>query len=80
MSEQPRPGQDEATEAAQNVADSVESWEYSAEEETVRDELDRGLEDAGVQVPQQEKDKLVDQIKAEDDDPEVERARPDEEA
>lgn len=69
-------GQDEAAEAAQRVADSVESWESTAEESTVRRELDEGLDDAGVEVPDGERKRLVEEIKDEDADPEVDRAEP----
>lgn len=73
-------GGDEAAEAAQHVADSVESWEYSAEEDTVRGQLDEGLDEAGVDVPEEEKDKLVDQIKDDETSPHVEQAEPGTEA
>lgn len=74
MSEQS--GHEEATEAAQHVADSVESWQHGAEESTVREELDEGLADAGVDVPGEEKEDLVDQIRDDEDSPRVDRADP----
>lgn len=69
-------GHEEATEAAQHVADSVESWQHGAEEATVREELDEGLADAGVDVPGQEKEQLVDQIRDDEDSPRVDQADP----
>lgn len=72
-----------ATEAAQNVVDEVTTWEYSAEKETIEEQLDDGLDEAGVQVDEAERDRLVDEI---DDvkghegegSPRVHEARPDE--
>lgn len=75
MSEQ-QSGRQEATEAAQHVADSVESWQHGAEESTVREELDEGLADAGVDVPDPEKDELVDQIRDDEEPARVDRADP----
>jgi hypothetical protein len=69
-------GQDEAREAAQHVADSTESWEHGAEESQVRDHLEQGLDQAGVEVPEGEKDKLVEQVRDEGSSPEVEQASP----
>lgn len=69
-------GQDEAREAAQHVADSTESWEHGAEESQVRDHLEEGLDQAGVEVPEGEKDKLVEQVRDEASAPEVEQASP----
>ncbi len=69
-------GHGEAEEAAQRVADSVESWEYSAEAETVERELESGLEEAGVEVPADEQDKLVEQIKDDGSSPDVTEAAP----
>lgn len=77
MTEQSEHGREEATEAAENVAERVESWEYSAEEDTVREKLDEGLAEAGVDVPQDEREKLVDQIKDAESSPQVDDARPD---
>lgn len=70
-------GQDEAREAAQHVADSTESWEHGAEESQVREHLEEGLDQAGVEVPEGEKDKLVEQVRDEGSSPEVEQASPD---
>lgn len=69
--------QDEAAqEAAQHVADSTEAWEHGAEEQQVREHLDEGLADAGVDVPEAEKDKLVEQVRDEDEVPIVDSATP----
>lgn len=53
-----------AREAAQNVVDSVTSWEYSAEEGEIAHRLDDGLAQAGVRVDDQEKARLVEGIDA----------------
>lgn len=70
------PGQDEAREAAQHVADSAESWEHGAEKSTIREHLDAGLDHAGVDVAEDEKDQLVDDIKDVDATPTVDEATP----
>ena len=75
--------QDAATEAAQNVVGEVTSWEYSAEPETIESRLDAGLEEAGVQVDDDERRRLVEEIDEVKQDetrgaPEVGSARPDE--
>ena len=54
--------QDAAKEAAQNVVGEVTSWEYSAEPDTIGAKLDEGLQQAGVDVDDQEKRRLVDEI------------------
>ena len=54
--------QDAATEAAQNVVDEVTSWEYSAEPATIESRLDAGFEEAGVQVDDSERRRLVEEI------------------
>ena len=53
---------DAAAEAAQNVVDEVTSWEYSAERDTIEDQLDQGLDDAGVTVDEGEKQRIVDEV------------------
>lgn len=62
MSENTPQEQDAATEAAQNVVDDVTSWEYSGDEERIADTLDDGLDEAGVEVGQGEKDRIVEEI------------------
>jgi hypothetical protein len=54
--------EDAATEAAQNVVDEVTSWEYSAEPDTIESRLDEGLEQSGVDVDGEERQRLVDEI------------------
>ena len=54
--------EDAATEAAQNVVDEVTSWEYSAEPDTIGSRLDDGLEQAGVDIDDDERQRLVDEI------------------
>ena len=51
-----------ATEAAQNAVDETTSWEYSAEKDTIAEDLDEGLEQAGVTVEPAERQRLVDAI------------------
>ncbi len=73
--------EDAATQAAQNVVDEVTSWEYSAEPGTIESTLDKGLEEAGVDVGEQEQQRLVDEIDEVKQDegrgaPQVESARP----
>ncbi|PKW25917.1 hypothetical protein [Phycicoccus duodecadis] len=54
--------QDAATEAAQNAVDETTSWEYSAERGTIQADLEKGLDAAGVDVSDTEKQRLVDEI------------------
>jgi hypothetical protein len=68
--------QDAAREAAQRVADSAESWEHASEESMVREHLEQGFDEAGVEVTEDEEDKLVDQIKDDDAQPVVDGAVP----
>jgi hypothetical protein len=70
-----------ATEAAQHVVDEVTSWEYSAEPDTIESKLDEGLEQVGVDVDDDERKRLVDEIDEVKHDegrgaPDVESARP----
>lgn len=73
-----RQGSEEAREAAQHVADSAESWEHGAEESEVREHLEEGFDQAGVEVTEDEKDKLVDQVRDTDEMPVVDEATPEE--
>ena len=57
-----RDRQDAASEAAQNVVDEVTSWEYSAEKATIESRLDDGLREAGVEVDDDERRRLVEEI------------------
>ena len=54
--------QEAAREAAQNVVDEVTSWEYSAETGTIEARLDEGLREAGVEVDEEERRRLADEI------------------
>ena len=54
--------QEAATEAAQNVVGEVTSWEYSAEPDTIASRLDEGLEQAGVELEDGERRRLVEEI------------------
>ena len=58
-----KPSQDAAREAAQHVVDSAESWEHASEESEVRRHLDEGFDEAGVEVPEEEKERLVQQVR-----------------
>ena len=51
-----------ATEAAQAVVDEVSSWQYSAEDRTIADELDRGLQEAGVRLDDDERSRILAEI------------------
>jgi hypothetical protein len=64
MSDRPNENGDEqaATEAAQNVVDEVTSWEYSAETATIGSALDEGLQEAGVDLEEGERRRVVDEI------------------
>ena len=55
---------DEKTEAIQNVVDRVTSWQDGATESTVEEELRRGFEMAGVEVPDADTRKLADAIES----------------
>lgn len=76
MTDEKQPGTDEAREAAQHVADSAESWEHGAEEPEVREHLEEGFAEAGVEVPDDETDKLVEQVRDTDEMPVVDTATP----
>jgi len=54
--------EDAATQAAQNVVGEVTSWEYSAEPDTIEATLDDGLREAGVEVDDGERRRLVEEI------------------
>ena len=41
-------------EAADNVVERVESWHEGAEPQTVREELDKGFDESGVQVDEEQ--------------------------
>lgn len=54
--------EDAAAEAAQNVVDEVTSWEYSAEPDTIGSRLDEGLREAGVEMDEDERRRIVEEI------------------
>ena len=51
-----------ATEAAQRVVDEVSSWQYSAEDRVISDELDNGLRGAGVRLDDDERSRILAEI------------------
>ena len=48
-----------ATEAAQRVVDEVSSYQYSAEDGTIADQLDRGLAQAKVSLDDEERTRVL---------------------
>lgn len=50
------------TEALQNVVQRVTSWQESATEGTIHDELDKGLREAGVTLTDEQRDHVVTEI------------------
>ena len=48
-----------ATEAAQRVVDEVSSYQYSAEDGTIADQLDRGLAQAKVSLDDDERTRIL---------------------
>jgi hypothetical protein len=69
-----------ATEAAQRVVDEVSSWQYSAEDRVISDELDNGLREAGVRLDDDERARVLAEIDAMKDEhssaPQVRSATP----
>lgn len=63
--------QDAAREAAQHVVDDVTAWNETSEEGTIREELDRGLDQAGVDLSDAERERLVGEIENADGRPDV---------
>jgi len=51
-----------ATEAAQRVVEEVSSWQYSAEDGMIADQLDRGLQEAGVRLDDDERTRILAEI------------------
>ena len=51
-----------ATEAAQRVVEEVSSWQYSAEDSTIEQQLDEGLRKAGVRLDDDERDRILAEI------------------
>lgn len=54
--------QDARTEALRGVVDRVTSWQESATDGTIHDELDRGLAEAGVTLTDEQRDRVAQQI------------------
>jgi hypothetical protein len=54
--------QDARVAALQGVVDRVSSWQETAPEGTIHDELDRGLREAGVTLTDEQRDQVVQQI------------------
>ena len=51
-----------AIEAAQRVVDEVSSWQYSAEDSTIAEQLDRGLAKAKVSLSGDERTRILAEI------------------
>ena len=57
-------GADEAKVAAlQGVVDRLASWQDGAEEKTLREELDAGLDEAGIDVDEDVRERIVAHIR-----------------
>lgn len=54
--------QQAAVEAAQRVVDDVSSYQYSAEDAVIADELDQGLGQARVSLPDDERTRILAEI------------------
>lgn len=54
--------QDARTEALRGVIDRVTSWQETATEGTIHDELDRGLAEAGVTLTDEQRDRVAHRI------------------
>ena len=54
--------QDARVAALQAVVDRVSSWQETAPESTIHDELDRGLREAGVTLTDEQRDQVVQRI------------------
>lgn len=50
------------TEALQNVVQRVTSWQETATEGTIHDELDRGLKEAGITLTAEQRDHVAHEI------------------
>jgi hypothetical protein len=50
------------TEALRGVIERVNSWQETATEGTIHDELDRGLAEAGVTLTAEQRDRVAQQI------------------
>jgi hypothetical protein len=54
--------QDARIAALQGVVDRVSSWQETAPEGTIEDELDRGLREAGVTLTDEQRERVTQQI------------------
>ncbi len=54
--------QQAATEAAQRVVEEVSSWQYSADDPMIADQLDEGLRKAGVRLDDEERTRILAEI------------------
>jgi hypothetical protein len=51
--------QQAAIEAAQRVVEEVSSWQYSADDPMIADQLDEGLRKAGVRLDDDERSRIL---------------------
>lgn len=54
---------DAKVEALQAVVDRLASWQDGAEEKTLRQELDEGLDEAGIDVSDDVRERIVEHIR-----------------
>jgi hypothetical protein len=54
--------QQAAVEAAQRVVEEVSSWQYSADDAMIADQLDEGLRKAGVRLDDDERTRILAEI------------------
>ena len=54
--------QQAAIEAAQRVVEEVSSWQYSADDPMIADQLDEGLRKAGVRLDDDERTRILAEI------------------
>jgi hypothetical protein len=54
--------QDARTEALRNVVDRVSSWQETATDGTIREELDRALAEVGLELSDAEREQVTQQI------------------
>jgi uncharacterized protein YpuA (DUF1002 family) len=56
------PDQDARTEALRNVVDRVTSWQETATEGTIREELDSALDEVGIGLTDAQREQVTHQI------------------
>ncbi len=54
--------QQAATEAAQRVVEEVSSWQYSADDKMIEQQLDEGLQKVGVRLDADERARILAEI------------------